>query len=194
MAGVIFASCVAFCFGAKRRLPSTDVGGRGRAAWLARLDHAGHLLADRRQLCTVRPDRASRGVGRGPCAGGRMGAGALAAIILKLCWVQAPQVAVGRNRSDARLGRSRGLPAVADAPPLVAIVLRSPPAGVLYNRRRRRLHATPSPDPTPTGLRLPRAVSRAHRRGRRVRIRRGRLLRAPSGIDRSRLRDARETW
>ena len=110
MAGVIFASCVRLLLRRKRRLPSTDGGGRGALARPARPRR--HLLADRRQLCAVRPDRALGGwaVGAASSRGG-----ALAAIILKLCWVQAPKWLVRRNRSDARLDRSRHLPAVADA-------------------------------------------------------------------------------
>jgi hemolysin III len=88
MAGVIFASCVAFCFGASAVYHRPTWRPRARA-WLARLDHAGIYLLIAGSYAPFALIVLSRGWAVPVLA--IVWGGALAAIILKLCWVQAPK-------------------------------------------------------------------------------------------------------
>ncbi len=88
MAGVIFASCVAFCFGASAVYHRPTWRPRPRA-WLARLDHAGIYLLIAGSYAPFALIVLSRSWAVPVLA--IVWGGALAAIILKLCWVQAPK-------------------------------------------------------------------------------------------------------
>jgi len=88
MAGVIFASCVAFCFGASAVYHRPTWRPRPRA-WLARLDHVGIYLLIAGSYAPFALIVLSRDWAFPVLA--VVWGGALAAIILKLCWVQAPK-------------------------------------------------------------------------------------------------------
>ena len=88
LAGVIFASCVAFCFGASAVYHRPMWRPRARA-WLARLDHAGVYLLIAGSYVPFALIVLSRGWAVPVLA--VVWGGALAAIVLKLCWVQAPK-------------------------------------------------------------------------------------------------------
>ena len=88
LAGVIFSSCVAFCFGASAVYHRPTWRPRPRA-WLARLDHAGIYLLIAGSYAPFALIVLSRGWAVPVLA--IVWGGALAAIILKLCWVQAPK-------------------------------------------------------------------------------------------------------
>jgi hemolysin III len=88
MAGVIFASSVAFCFGASAVYHRPMWRPRARA-WLARLDHAGVYLLIAGSYAPFALIVLSRGWAIPVLA--IVWGGALAAIVLKLCWVQAPK-------------------------------------------------------------------------------------------------------
>ncbi len=88
MAGVIFASCVAFCFGASAVYHRPTWRPRARS-WLARLDHVGIYLLIAGSYAPFALIVLSRGWAFPVLA--IVWGGALAAIILKLCWVQAPK-------------------------------------------------------------------------------------------------------
>jgi hemolysin III len=88
MAGAIFASCVAFCFGASAVYHRPMWRPRPRA-WLARLDHVGVYLLIAGSYAPFALIVLSRGWAVPVLA--IVWGGALAAIILKLCWVQAPK-------------------------------------------------------------------------------------------------------
>ena len=88
MAGVIFASCVAFCFGASAVYHRPTWRPRARA-WLARLDHVGIYLLIAGSYAPFALIVLSRGWAFPVLA--VVWGGAFAAIILKLCWVQAPK-------------------------------------------------------------------------------------------------------
>ena len=95
MAGVIFASCVALCFGASAVYHRPTWRPRARA-WLARLDHAGVYLLIAGSYAPFGLIVLSRGWAIPVLA--IVWGGALAAILLKLFWVQAPKwlsVAIG---------------------------------------------------------------------------------------------------
>ncbi len=87
-AGVIFASCVAFCFGASAVYHRPTWRPRARA-WLARLDHAGVYLLIAGSYAPFGLIVLSRGWAIPVLA--VIWGGALAAIVMKLFWVQAPK-------------------------------------------------------------------------------------------------------
>jgi hemolysin III len=143
MAGVIFASCVAFCFGASAVYHRPTWRPRPRA-WLARLDHAGIYLLIAGSYAPFALIVLSRGWAIPVLA--VVWGGALAAIILKLCWVQAPKWL------SAAIGLTLGWVGAVVFPQLltlstVAIVLVAASGvlytvgAVVYTRRR--------PDPRP---------------------------------------------
>jgi hemolysin III len=95
IAGVIFASCVAICFGASAVYHRPTWRPRPRA-WLARLDHAGIYLLIAGSYAPFGLIVLSKGWAIPVLA--IVWGGALAAIVLKLCWVKAPKwlsVAIG---------------------------------------------------------------------------------------------------
>ena len=143
MAGVIFASCVAFCFGASAVYHRPTWRPRPRA-WLARLDHAGIYLLIAGSYAPFALIVLSRAWAVPVLA--IVWGGALAAIILKLCWVQAPKWL------SAAIGLTLGWVGAVVFPQLltlstVAIVLVAASGvlytvgAVVYTRRR--------PDPRP---------------------------------------------
>ena len=143
MAGVIFASCVAFCFGASAVYHRPTWRPRPRA-WLARLDHVGIYLLIAGSYAPFALIVLSRGWAVPVLA--IVWGGALAAIILKLCWVQAPKWL------SAAIGLTLGWVGAVVFPQLltlstVAIVLVAASGvlytvgAVVYTRRR--------PDPRP---------------------------------------------
>jgi hemolysin III len=88
MAGLIFASCVALCFGASAVYHRPTWRPRARA-WLARLDHAGVYLLIAGSYAPFGLIVLSKAWAIPVLA--IVWGGALAAIVLKLCWVQAPK-------------------------------------------------------------------------------------------------------
>ena len=88
MAGVIFASCVAFCFGASAVYHRPMWRPRARA-WLARLDHAGVYLLIAGSYAPFGLIVLSRGWAIPVLA--VIWGGALVAIVMKLFWVHAPK-------------------------------------------------------------------------------------------------------
>ena len=143
MAGVIFASCVAFCFGASAVYHRPTWRPRPRA-WLARLDHAGIYLLIAGSYAPFALIVLSRGWAVPVLA--IVWGGALAAIILKLCWVQAPK------RLSAAIGLTLGWVGAVAFPQLLKLtpvaILLVAASGVLYTvgavvYTRRR------PDPSP---------------------------------------------
>ena len=88
VAGLIFASCVAFCFGASAVYHRPTWRPRARA-WLARLDHAGVYLLIAGSYAPFAFIVLSRGWAVPVLA--IVWGGALAAIVLKLFWLQAPK-------------------------------------------------------------------------------------------------------
>jgi hemolysin III len=88
MAGVIFASCVAFCFGASAVYHRPMWRPRARA-WLARLDHAGIYLLIAGSYVPFALIVLSRGWAVPVLA--IVWGGAVAAIVLKVIWVRAPK-------------------------------------------------------------------------------------------------------
>jgi len=114
VSAVIFASCVAVCFGASAIYHRPTWRPRARA-WLARLDHAGiYLLIAGTYapfgLIVLSKDWAI------PILAIVWG-GALAGIVLKLCWVQAPKWL------SAALGLALGWVAAAAFPQLLKLPL-----------------------------------------------------------------------
>jgi hemolysin III len=87
-AGVIFASCVAVCFGASAFYHRPTWRPRARA-WLARLDHAGIYLLIAGSYAPFGLIVLSKGWAIPVLA--IVWGGALVAILLKLFWVQAPK-------------------------------------------------------------------------------------------------------
>src|SRR4051812_34133532 len=88
LAGLIFASCVAFCFGASAVYHRPTWRPRARA-WLARLDHAGIYLLIAGSYAPFGLIVMSRGWAIPVLA--IVWGGAFLAIMLKLFWVQAPK-------------------------------------------------------------------------------------------------------
>jgi hemolysin III len=88
IAGLIFASCVAFCFGASAVYHRPTWRPRARA-WLARLDHVGVYLLIAGSYVPFALIVLSRGWAVPVLA--VVWGGALAAILLKLFWVRAPK-------------------------------------------------------------------------------------------------------
>src|SRR3954466_13599787 len=88
MAGLVFATCVTFCFGASALYHRPTWRPRARA-WLARLDHAGVYLLIAGSYVPFAFIVMSRGWAVPVLA--IVWGGALAAIVLKLFWVHAPK-------------------------------------------------------------------------------------------------------
>jgi hemolysin III len=143
MAGAIFASCVAVCFGASAIYHRPTWRPRARA-WLARLDHAGIYLLIAGSYAPFGLIVMSTGWAIPVLA--VVWGGALVAIVFKLCWVQAPKWL------SAAIGLMLGWAGAAAFPQLlrlslVAILLVAVSAilytagAVIYARRR--------PDPHP---------------------------------------------
>jgi hemolysin III len=88
MAGVIYASCVACCFGASAVYHRPTWRPRARA-WLARVDHAGIYLLIAGSYAPFGLIVMSKGWAIPVLA--VVWSGALAAILLKLFWVQSPK-------------------------------------------------------------------------------------------------------
>ena len=143
MAGVIFASCVAFCFGASAVYHRPTWRPRTRA-WLARLDHAGVYLLIAGSYAPFGLIVMSRGWAI-PVLGIVWG-GALLAIILKLCWVQAPK------RLSAAIGLTLGWVGAVAFPQLLKLspvaILLVAASGILYTAGA-VVYARRRPDPHP---------------------------------------------
>jgi len=143
MAGVIFASCVAVCFGARAVYHRPTWRPRARA-WLARLDHAGVYLLIAGSYAPFGLIIMSRGWAIPILA--IIWGGALLAIVLKLCWLQAPKWL------SAAIGLTLGWVGVVAFPQLlklspVAIVLVAV-SGILYTAGA-VVYARRRPDPHP---------------------------------------------
>jgi len=143
MAGVIFASCVAVCFGASAVYHRPPWRPRARA-WLARLDHAGVYLLIAGSYAPFGLIIMSRGWAIPILA--IIWGGALLAIVLKLCWLQAPKWL------SAAIGLTLGWVGVVAFPQLlklspVAIVLVAV-SGILYTAGA-VVYARRRPDPHP---------------------------------------------
>ena len=143
VAGVIFASCVAACFGASAVYHRPTWRPRTRA-WLARLDHAGIYVLIAGSYAPFGLIVLSRGWAVPILA--IVWGGALLAIILKLFWVQAPKWL------SAAIGLTLGWVGAAAFPQLlklslVAIVLVAA-AGILYTAGA-VIYARRRPDPHP---------------------------------------------
>ena len=143
MAGVIFASCVAVCFGASAVYHRPTWRPRARA-WLARLDHAGVYLLIAGSYAPFGLIIMSRGWAIPILA--IIWGGALLAIVLKLCWLQAPKWLA------AAIGLTLGWVGVVAFPQLlklspVAIVLVAV-SGILYTAGA-VVYARRRPDPHP---------------------------------------------
>ena len=143
MAGVIFASCVAVCFGASAVYHRPTWRPRARA-WLARLDHAGVYLLIAGSYAPFGLIIMSRGWAIPILA--IIWGGALLAIVLKLCWLQAPKWL------SAAIGLTLGWVGVVAFPQLlklspVAIVLVAV-SGILYTAGA-VVYARRRPDPHP---------------------------------------------
>jgi hemolysin III len=143
MAGVIFASSVAVCFGASAVYHRPTWRPRARA-WLARLDHAGVYLLIAGSYAPFGLIIMSRGWAIPVLA--IVWGGALLAIVLKLCWLQAPKWL------SAAIGLTLGWVGVVAFPQLlklspVAIVL-VVVSGILYTAGA-VVYARRRPDPRP---------------------------------------------
>ena len=143
MASVISASCVAFCFGASAVYHRPTWRPRARA-WLARLDHAGVYLLIAGSYAPFGLIVLSKGWAVPVLA--IVWGGALAAIVLKLCWVQAPKWL------SAAIGLTLGWVGAVVFPQLltlspVAIVLVAA-SGILYTVGA-VVYARRRPDPRP---------------------------------------------
>ena len=143
-AAVIFASCVAFCFGASALYHRPTWRPRARA-WLARLDHAGVYLLIAGSYAPFGLIVLSRGWAIPVLA--VIWGGALVAIVMKLFWVHAPKWLA------AAIGLALGWVAVIALPQLIVHLhpaavallivggLAYTAGAVVYARRR--------PDPAP---------------------------------------------
>ena len=129
LSAIVFASCVAVCFGASALYHRPTWQPRARS-WLARLDHAGIYLLIAGTYTPFGLLVLSRGWAIPVLT--IVWTGATAAILLKLFWPGLPEARVGGDRPRARLGRGRRLHAAPEAAGHRA------PAGA---RRRCRLHA-----------------------------------------------------
>jgi hemolysin III len=143
MAGLIFASCVAVCFGASAVYHRPTWRPRARA-WLARLDHAGIYLLIAGSYAPFGLIVLSRGWAIPVLA--IVWGGALVAIVMKLFWVHAPK------RLSAAIGLTLGWVGVVAFPQLlklspVAVVL-VVTSGILYTAGA-VVYARRHPDPRP---------------------------------------------
>jgi hemolysin III len=143
MSGAIFASCVAACFGASALYHRPTWRPRARA-WLARLDHAGVYLLIAGSYAPFGLIVMSRGWAIPVLA--IVWTGALAAIVLKLLWVETPKWL------SAIIGLTLGWVGAAALPQLlklspVAIVL-VVASGILYTGGA-IIYARRRPDPHP---------------------------------------------
>jgi hemolysin III len=143
IAGLIFASCVAFCFGASAVYHRPTWRPRARS-WLARLDHAGVYLLIAGSYAPFAFIVMSRGWAISVLA--IVWGGALAAIVLKLFWVDAPK------SLSAAIGLTLGWVGVVAFPQLlklapVAIVLVAA-SGLLYTAGA-IVYARRRPNPRP---------------------------------------------
>ena len=143
IAGLIFASCVAICFGASAVYHRPTWRPRARA-WLARLDHAGVYLLIAGSYAPFGLIVMSRGWAI-PVLGIVWG-GAFLAIILKLCWVQAPK------RLSAAIGLTLGWVGAVAFPQLLKLspvaILLVAASGILYTAGA-VVYARRRPDPHP---------------------------------------------
>jgi hemolysin III len=143
MSGAIFASCVAACFGASALYHRPTWRPRARA-WLARLDHAGVYLLIAGSYAPFGLIVMSRSWAIPVLA--IVWTGALAAIVLKLLWVETPKWL------SAIIGLTLGWVGAAALPQLlklspVAIVL-VVASGILYTGGA-IIYARRRPDPHP---------------------------------------------
>jgi hemolysin III len=143
MAGLIFGSCVAVCFGASAVYHRPTWRPRARA-WLARLDHAGIYLLIAGSYAPFGLIVLSRGWAIPVLA--IVWGGALAAIVMKLFWVQAPKWL------SAAIGLTLGWVGVVAFPQLLKLspvaVLLVATSGVLYTAGA-VVYARRHPDPHP---------------------------------------------
>jgi hemolysin III len=143
MAGLIFSSCVAVCFGASAVYHRPTWRPRARA-WLARLDHAGIYLLIAGSYAPFGLIVLSRGWALPVLA--IVWAGALAAIVMKLFWVQAPKWL------SAAIGLTLGwvgavaFPQLLKLPPVAVLLVAA--SGVLYTVGA-VVYARRRPDPHP---------------------------------------------
>ena len=143
MAGLIFASCVVACFGASALYHRPTWRPRARA-WLARLDHAGVYLLIAGSYAPFGLIVLSRAWAIPVLA--IVWGGALAAIVMKLFWVQAPKWL------SAAIGLTLGWVGVVAFPQLLKLspvaVLLVATSGVLYTVGA-VVYARRRPDPHP---------------------------------------------
>jgi hemolysin III len=143
MAGLIFANCVAVCFGASAVYHRPTWRPRARAR-LARLDHAGIYLLIAGSYAPFGLIVLSRGWAIPVLA--IVWGGALAAIVMKLFWVQAPKWL------SAAIGLTLGWVGVVAFPQLLKLspvaVLLVATSGVLYTAGA-VVYARRRPDPHP---------------------------------------------
>jgi hemolysin III len=143
LAGAIFASCVAICFGASALYHRPTWTPRARA-WLARLDHAGVYLLIAGSYAPFGLIVMSKGWAIPVLA--IVWSGALVAILFKLLWVQAPKWL------SAAIGLMLGWVGAVAFPQLlrlspVAVVLVAA-SGILYSAGA-VIYARRRPDPRP---------------------------------------------
>lgn len=143
VSAVIFASCVAVCFGASAIYHRPTWRPRARA-WLARLDHAGIYLLIAGTYAPFGLIVLSKEWAIPILA--IVWGGALAGIVLKLCWVQAPKWL------SAALGLALGWVAAAAFPQLLKLPL-TPlllvfAGGILYSAGA-SVYARRRPNPYP---------------------------------------------
>jgi hemolysin III len=143
IAGLIFATCVAFCFGASAVYHRPMWRPRTRA-WLARLDHAGVYLLIAGSYVPFAFIVLSRGWAVPVLA--IVWGGALAAIVLKLFWVEAPKWL------SAAIGLTLGWVGAAAFPQLLTLspvaILLVAASGILYTVGA-VVYARRRPDPRP---------------------------------------------
>ena len=109
---IVFASCVAACFGASALYHRPTWQPRARS-WLARLDHAGIYLLIAGTYTPFCLLVLSRGWAVPVLT--IIWTGATAAILLKLFWPAPAEARLGGDRPRARLGRGRRVHAAAQA-------------------------------------------------------------------------------
>lgn len=143
MAGLIFATCVAFCFGASAVYHRPTWRPRTRA-WLARLDHAGVYLLIAGSYVPFAFIVLPRSWAVPVLA--IVWGGALAAIVLKLFWVEAPKWL------SAAIGLTLGWVGAAAFPQLLTLspvaILLVAASGILYTVGA-VVYARRRPDPHP---------------------------------------------
>jgi hemolysin III len=143
VAGTIFASCVAVCFGASAIYHRPTWRPRARA-WLARLDHAGIYLLIAGSYAPFGLIVMSKAWAIPILA--IIWSGAFLAIVLKLCWVRAPKWL------SAAIGLTLGWVGVVAFPQLLklslAAILLVVASGLLYTLGA-IVYARRRPDPRP---------------------------------------------